>query len=222
MNNYILLLLLALPAFYNTQEAFKKNTFAVSCGYGIPHIYRYKLLNKLKNSATAEQNPDASLIYASKGRGPIYLKLEYGITNVLSIGLIFGQVKAEGSENLTYSYITNVRHPTVNTYSITTFRKSQSSFIGTFLNYHFVKHRKLDPYINFAVGFMKTDFDERIDVFYYSPGYSKFASKKSSSLYVGANVGLRFYLTSYFGIFGEIGYDGWSIYQAGIVFKTPN
>jgi len=174
----------------NAQSSSKeiaKNHQTISIGHGIGNVWK-SFLEKGVNIDN----------YVVKSSGPFNLEYEREVIKNFSVGAIISYSKIKGS------------------YNYNGFSFSDRLTIFTALarvNYHFINHKKLDPYVGGGCGYIYSKYQNNLNT--SSPnvpgefGYS-------------AQVGLNYFILNNVGLFGEVGYLGGSFVQMGFVLNlTP-
>jgi len=129
------------------------------------------------------------------------LSFDHAITDKLGIGNI-------GVGGIV-SYASSKYSDGVNTY------KSSGILVGIRGTYHFIlRSDKIDPYAGVMIGYVFTN--NTLPAYSYSPyGFSA----KSSGVVPGFFAGIHYYFQPAFGVYGEVGYDGFSIVNLGVAFR---
>jgi len=160
----------------------KKYTQTISIGHGIGNIWK-SFLEKgisIKN-------------YKIKSTGPINLQYDYVMFKNFSVGAIVSYSQIKGS------------------YNNSGFVFSDQLTIFTALarvNYHFIKHKKLDPYLGGGIGYVYSKYQNNLNTK---------STNVPGELGYSAQVGINYFMFKNFGLFGEAGYVGGSFFQLGVV-----
>jgi predicted porin len=187
------------------EKTTKRKKHSISFGYG------YQLDTKWWRSEIEKLN-----FNSPKSTNDVYVKYEHALNKQVGIGLDLGFIKVDKDEFGIFA-------PRFETFAYT----AKASRILASVHYHFLKSTKFDPYINIEGGFyaMKT---ERL---YYSHDPNPLNSlgfppaplirnvikkSKTSGVDFIAGIGMRYFFSKNFGIFGETGVNK-SIFQAGII-----
>jgi hypothetical protein len=137
-------------------------------------------------------------IYGDALIPPISISYEVGYNKKLSFGGQFGFATSEnlwvywdGSGGYKYSYI----------------------IIGARGTYHFLDHKKFDPYVGVFVGYSYV-----LSSWTGNENFKAFYSPSGNFLIFGTSLGCRYYLNPKLAVFGEVGY-GINMAAIGICFK---
>jgi hypothetical protein len=179
----------------------------ISFGYG------YKLDTKWWKDEIEKINFDPP-----KTTNDLYLKYEYKLNKNIGIGLDLGFMNVDKDEFGIFA-------PLFETSAYT----AKAIRILPSVNYHILNSSKFDPYINIEAGYyiMKTQL-----IHYYpdpnplnslgflpSPLIRETVKKsKTNGFDFSAGIGMRYFFSKNFGIFGEAGINK-SIFQTGLVVK---
>lgn len=196
------------------EKAFKEGTFNVTIGYGFPDMYKSIIRSLVVNSGNT---------YEVKGLGPAFLKAEYGVTKLIGIGANIGYQSISVTD--TYSYQDQIYNSTTGMYEYHTYEDVEkmtytSLSIAARINFHFGTGKRLDPYAGVGVGYSQKQYK-----FTYTTNNPSGLNSTPQSysgffpFYVGVTAGLRYYFTPNIGIYGEIGFDKWSLIQGGLAIK---
>jgi hypothetical protein len=137
------------------------------------------------------------------------LDVDIAITKKLGIGNIgIGGTVAYTSTSYNYD----------NGYGNTSY-KYNAILIGLRGTYHFMLNtdklkEKLDPYAGVLLGYIITNNPS----FQVGTGY--YGGTKASAFQPGIFAGAHYYFVQHFGVFAELGYNGFSIFTFGITLKT--
>jgi opacity protein-like surface antigen len=196
------------------EKAFKTGTFAFTVGYGFPDLYKSFIKSIVANSGVA---------YEVKGLGPAFLKVEYGVTKLIGLGAAIGYQSINVSD--TYSYQESTYNSTTGMYEYHNYEDVEkltytSLSIGARINFHFGTGKKLDPYAGVGVGYSQKQYK-----FTYTTNNPRGISTTPETysgiipFYFGITAGMRYYFTPNIGIYGEVGFDKWSLIQGGLAIK---
>lgn len=226
MKNTILILSIigfAIFPFQSRSQSYEDGHSYITVGYGFPNIFK-SLIKNSSDNYNYTQHPQGSSSFTTKatGYGPILLKYEHALTSLIGVGasLGFSDTKLMGTFNYQdYNYDPNTGNYYLVSYSDITKERFSSLSIGARLNFHFGTKEKLDPYAGIAGGYTKM---------FYSFSYSSnnpnnqvgpTSSYEGFPVYFAITAGLRYYFTENIGAYAEIGFDKWSIMQAGLAIK---
>lgn len=198
------------------EKAYKEGAINITVGYGFPNMYKsiYKAL--FTNNSTVS---NSDYTYEVKGIGPAFLKIEYGLSKLIGLGAVIGYSDVSVIETNTYdSY--NYTTSTYNTYHDKFIYKYTSLSIGARLNFHFATGKKLDPYAGIGAGYSRKEhkFSFSTD----NPNQltpTPVTFNAYFPVYFGITAGLRYYFTPNIGLYGEVGFDKWSVIQGGLAVK---
>jgi opacity protein-like surface antigen len=163
-----------------------KGNFIISHGYGFPSIIRVYLKNK------TDQNQ-----LSVKGKGPFLLKVEYMISNKLSVGVN----AAYNSTQL--SWMDDGYDPAILGNRPYEYGIKATEFSGTIRgNYHFKITKKFDWYAGIGFGYAKI----KLQTYTLAP-YNQFSVRYSfpRPYTFDITAGSRFFLTKHIGMFAEVG-----------------
>jgi len=179
----------------NEGGAFSKGSSYVNLGYGFGNIWKKTFtLNSGFYGGT----------YKVSTTGPYSLTYEYGISDKISVGIAGSYSQVKG----TYTAPTNL--PADNFVDkLTNFSVIVRS------NYHFGHSEKFDPYIGLGVGYYN---------FKYESKTGDGVNQSSTYVIPGAfgyngQLGARYFFSTNFGIFAEVGYVAGAFAQGGIALK---
>jgi opacity protein-like surface antigen len=165
----------------------KKHTQTISIGHGIGNIWK----SFLEKGVSIEN-------YKVKSVGPFNLEYEREVIKHFSVGTIISYSKIKGS------------------YDYNGFSFSDQLTIFTALariNYHFIKHKKLDPYVGGGCGYILSKYKNNLNTSSTNiPGEFGYS----------AQVGLNYFILNNVGLFGEFGYLGGSFVQLGFVLNLSS
>ena len=154
----------------------------IAFGHGIGNIWK----SFLEKGVSIEN-------YKIKSTGPINLQYDQEVFKNFSVGAIVSYSQIKGS------------------YNNSGFVFSDQLTIFTALarvNYHFIKHKKLDPYLGGGIGYVYSKYQNNLNTKNTNvPG----------ELGYSAQVGINYFMFKKFGLFGEAGYVGGSFFQLGVV-----
>lgn len=231
MKKILLILCCLLPIFllcqsnqpeitYSTNSFESKSNY-LNINYGFIDLYK-KDLNKLSSEVKNSNNfassfPLNNVTYDIKSLGPIFFKYEYGLSDDIGIGLTYRYYLANFTETYIYSETTNynsrIEYKDIGNYKIT------KNALAARLNYHFINEKKIDLFLGFSLGYSVLQYE-----YSYSstkPQHVPIQRFEFSEfpLYIGLNLGMRYYIDKNFGINFEVGYENQSIIQTGLVIK---
>lgn len=193
---------LAFTATNVNAQAFDEGKSIVSIGYGFPNLGA-SIFKSAYSGYTG---------YSVSGLGPVFAKYEYGLSENIGLGLVFGYSSFTVKWQDTY---TDLSTGQTNTYNWQL--KYSSPAFGVRFNYHFATKDKLDPYVGLAAGY-------RMGTATYSTddpaGTGNVVTFKTAiPLYFPITVGMRYYFTDNIGLYLELGLDKGSIMQGGLALK---
>lgn len=120
--------------------------------------------------------------------------VEYGVSDRISVGLGAGyssvELGVDGFDKIKYTGLA----------------------ISARGSYHFATSEKFDPYFGLSLGYVNVGFDAGDDD-------DIFGSTKASGIGWGGYIGARYYFSSTFGAFAELGATSFSILSAGVALK---
>jgi len=180
----VLQLFLGTPvnAQFTSKKLSKKHTQTLSIGHGIGNIWK----SFLEKGVNIEN-------YKIKSTGPINLQYEYEVFKNFRVGAIVSYSQIKGS------------------YNNSGFVFSDQLAIFTALarvNYHFISHKKLDPYFGGGLGYVYSKYQNNLNTS---------SSSVPGELGYSAQVGINYFMFKNFGLFGEADYVGGSFFQLGVV-----
>jgi opacity protein-like surface antigen len=161
---------------------FHNNRQTISLGHGIGNIWK----SFLEKGVNIEN-------YKIKSTGPINLQYEYEVFKNFRVGAIVSYSQIKGS------------------YNNSGFVFSDQLTIFTALarvNYHCIKHKKLDPYLGGGIGYVYSKYQNNLN--------TKSTNVPGEFGY-SAQLGINYFILKNFGLFGEAGYVGGSFFQLGVV-----
>jgi outer membrane protein W len=166
------------------KKHYENNRQTISIGHGIGNVWKSFL-----DKGVSIEN------YKIKSKGPINLQYDYIFFKNFSVGAIVSYSQIKGS------------------YNNSGFVFSDRLTIFTALarvNYHFIKHKKLDPYLGVGCGYILSKYQNNLNTSSTSvPGEFGYS----------AQVGLNYFILNNVGLFGEVGYLGGSFVQLGFVLN---
>ena len=177
----------------NAQAAFEEGKVTVSAGYGFVNVIQGLFSANVHTSETG---------YKSANFGPLHFKAEYGISDVVGVGLSVNYVKAGASYQ--------DQSVTGTPYTYEAGYNNLSALLR--FNFHIGNHEKVDPYIGTGIGY-------RTGNWYYEsndPNYTGDEIKGIQPLGFEAVFGLRYYVMENLGLYTEIGMAK-SLFQLGVV-----
>jgi outer membrane protein W len=188
------------------EPAYAQGASSVSVGYGF--VSPFKTLFKLSNAFGASSGVTAKF----SSLGPIGLTYEYGVSEKISVGM-----------QVAYGTLKNIQTEkdglgAGKDYIVTQKMDQISAIIRG--NYHLGSSDKFDPYIGLGLGYGNFKFkstsndpnDTPSDLAYYNisvPG----------ALGITGQVGAKYYFSSNFGAYAELGYLAGSFAQLGLTVK---
>lgn len=185
----------------NTINAFQEAKSYISLGYGYSILNSGMVLNLL--------DEDVSSNVSASSFGPVVLKYEYAVTETIGIGASFGY----SSLNLTE---TNIVESGGMIHKYTYSYKGPKITASARINYHFLEHKVIDPYIGFGFGFRQRTIS------YESNDPSDLDSgiiyRTLFPVAAEATIGSRFIFSKHLGAFIEMGVAHGFI-QGGLVGK---
>ena len=198
------------------QEAFGKGKIVVTAGYGVPY------LASLGNKALYKNNEASTGLtsnnYTVRSTGPILIKTEYGLLKKLGIGIVIGYSGYSSSWNFVDG---NTYNPATGNYTTNTYKetlKQTSITIGTHINYHIVTTEKFDMYVGLGLGYSavtKTFSNNDLNA---NPYYT-YPVTTGIPVYFAVTYGVRYYFVPNVGIYAEVGWEKYSLAQAGVAVK---
>jgi opacity protein-like surface antigen len=196
------------------EKAFREGKFDFTVGYGFPDMYK-SFIKSIANSAGTN--------FEVKGLGPAFFKAEYGVTKLIGLGAAIGYQSISVTD--TYSYQESNYNSTTGMYEYHTYEDVEkltftSLSVAARINFHFGTGKRLDPYAGVGVGYSQKQYkftyttNNPSGLSYTPQTYSGFFP-----FYFGITAGLRYYFTPNIGIYGEVGFDKWSLIQGGLAVK---
>lgn len=196
------------------EKAFEQGTFNLTAGYGFPDMYKSFIKSIVNNSGNN---------YEVKGFGPVFAKVEYGVTKLIGLGVAVGYQSIGVSD--TYLYQESTYNSTTGNYEYHTYEEVEklqytSLSVAARINFHFGTGKRLDPFAGVGVGYSHKQY-----VFSYTtnnPNGLQSTPDTYSGIfpfYFGITAGVRYYFTPNIGIYGEVGFDKWSLIQGGLAIK---
>ena len=197
------------------RNCYAAGTTTITLGYGFPNIT--KMVWGSVYSAYDEVNVT--------GYGPLHLKAEYGLSDVVSLGVSVGYVHTQWDWTVEEGLWQNVStlDPYGNTiiqsqYITQTYKEGiiySALNVNVRANFHFLTTKKLDPYFGVGLGYNKATITTYSD----DPNYA-YNESISSPIPLGfeTTLGLRYYFTPNIGIYTEAGLSK-SILQGGLSIK---
>jgi hypothetical protein len=164
------------------KKYFQNHQQSLSIGHGIGNIWK----SFLEKGVNIEN-------YKIKSTGPINLQYDYVVFKNFSVGAIVSYSQIKGS------------------YNNSGFVFSDQLTIFTALarvNYHFIKHKKLDPYLGGGIGYVYSKYQNNLNTK---------STNVPGELGYSAQLGINYFILKNFGLFGETGYVGGSFFQIGVV-----
>ena len=170
------------------KKYYQNNTQTISIGHGIGNIWK----SFLEKGVNIEN-------YTIKTSGPINLQYDYIFFKNISVGAIVSYSQIKGS------------------YNNSGFVFSDRLTIFTALarvNYHFIKHKKLDPYFGGGCGYIYSKYQNNLNTS---------STNVPGEFGYSAQVGLNYFILNNIGLYSELGYLGGSFVQLGFVLNlSPN
>jgi opacity protein-like surface antigen len=182
-------------------QSFEKGNVLIGAGYGFGNFLKtgLKIFKPLPG-------------YSFSSLGPIYGKVEYGVSDNIGLGINFAYV--------THHAKWTFNNPTTgNPYTAHIDRIGYSA--NARLNYHFANGEKIDPYVGVGMGYRSAIWDIGDDDAQYDPeDLVTFMANNQSKASVGfeTTVGVRYYPIPTLGIFGEVGMAK-SFLQFGVNYR---
>lgn len=200
----ILIMALSVKTFAQDGEgAYQKGSNIVGLGYGF--LSPFKTLFKNLYPATG-------VTYKYTAFGPVGLTYENGISAKISVG---GQVA--------FSTLKNVRTEkdglgAGKDYVVTQKLNQVSAILRG--NYHFGNSAKFDPYIGLGLGYANFKFTSSSNDPTDTPSdLALFNISVPGAFGFTGQLGARYYVSSNFGLYAELGYLAGSFAQLGVVLK---
>jgi len=188
---FISVMLIFFETVVNAQSSSKKlsknHTQTISIGHGIGNVWK-SFLEKGVNIDN----------YVVKSSGPFNLEYEREVIKHFSVGAIISYSKIKGS------------------YNYNGFSFSDQLTIFTALarvNYHFINHKKLDPYFGGGCGYIYSKYQNNLNTS---------STNVPGEFGYSAQAGLNYFILNNIGLFGEVGYLGGSFVQLGIVLNLSS
>lgn len=163
---------------------FQKHRQTISLGHGIGNIWK----SFLEKGVSIDN-------YTIKSTGPINIQYDYEVFKNFSVGAIVSYSQIKGFYNKNGFVF-----------------EDQLAIFTAFarVNYHFIKHKKLDPYIGVGGGYVHSKYQNNLNTSSTSvPGEFGYS----------AQVGLNYFILNNVGLFAEVGYLGGSFVQMGFVLN---
>lgn len=179
----------------NEGGAFSKGSSYVNLGYGFGSIW--KSLFKLSAGFSGGT-------YKVSSTGPYSFTYEYGVSDKISVGVAASYSQVKG----TYTDPTNL--PADNYVD----KLTNFSVIARG-NYHFGHSEKFDPYIGLGLGYYNFKYESK-----YGDGVTTgniFAIPGAFGF--NGQLGAKYFFSTNFGIFAEVGYVAGGFGQGGIALK---
>lgn len=178
------------------KDAFADGKIVLSLGYGGPNTWK----NFAQAIIDSSENPTG---VTATGLGPIHFRGEIALSNsvglVASINYVSASVHWTSMNSSTYDIYNN------------SLERSSLSVLAR-LNFHFGVSEKVDPYFGFGMGYRTVTWRVSSD----DPGVSGFVPLPFIPFGFETTIGLRYYFTPGFGIYGETGISK-SVIQGGLV-----
>jgi hypothetical protein len=180
-----------------SENSFDEGKVVVSGGYGAPWL-----------SASVFSNYSSNTDYAIKSIGPVYMKLEYGVTNWVGIGFNWAYANAD----INYT-VADGNYIDKHTVSFATM-----SFLGR-VNFHFLPdNEKIDLYGGLGMGYRSGGWAYKSVS--TNPNYVPSNGTTPTIVPIGFEITLggRYYFTPNIGMYAEIGLAK-SPFQIGLCAK---
>lgn len=168
----------------SSKKLAKKHNQTISIGHGIGNVWK----TFLEKGVSIEN-------YKIKSVGPFNLEYEREVFKNFSVGAIISYSQIKGS------------------YNYNGFSFSDQLTIFTALarvNYHFIKHKKLDPYVGGGCGYIYSKYQNNLNTS---------STNVPGEFGYSAQAGLNYFILNNVGLFGEVGYLGGSFVQLGFVLN---
>ncbi len=207
----------------NKERAFEKGSFNINLGYGFPNLYKNLYKGFIVNATSIDNYQSSSqFAYTAQSTGPIFLKLEYALTKLIGLGIHLGYFNLRINETEQYRWL--VYDSSTSTYDYHNYndviKYNYSSLTAAArINFHYAKGEKLDAYSGVGIGYNYNVLTST------SSSDNPNATIRDPFTYVGIpyhfsiTTGLRYYFTPNFGIYGELGFEKWSLIQGGLAIK---
>ena len=183
--------------------AYYKGSSVVSVGVGVPNMMQ--VIGSLILPLTLAKD------YETSGKGPFYLRYDYGLGRKISIGVSVARVSATFTRY--YDSALGFGSSSPKYYQSLTVRNLA---VLARTNIHFGHYRMVDPYLGVAAGWNFYDVKEKSD----DPDRN--TDDPGLTVYDGLAIelvfGTRFFFNKHFGAYTELGW-GKSLLQAGILGK---
>lgn len=172
--------------------SFGQGTTVITAGYGFPNLFKstLKAFDAFSGSKTT-------------GWGPVSLGFEYGVSERIGVGV------QAGASSTTSKYDDGAGY------------KSEESLnalsILLRMNYHFANSPSFDPYLGIGAGY--NNFKYKFKDNDSDPSTDNTTFSYPIKIAVTGAVGARYYPSSSFGIYAEVGYVAGAVLQAGVVLK---
>ena len=179
-------------------DAWEEGAKVVTIGYGFPNMTK-----------TLFKTYEGFLDYKVSGIGPIHAKFDYGISDLIGLGLSFRY----SNSKVEWSYSDYDDNNNLVNYS----EGWKGSVIGVIarINFHFATSEKLDPYAGIGMGYVARSFE----YFNTQPGYINLVPFVFPIPFgMELTTGIRYYFSDNVGVYAEVGIGG-SIAQAGLALK---
>ncbi len=178
-----------------TEAQITKGSFVIEGYYGnsivaiMPNYYIYKIEN-----------------ISLKKLGPLGLRFEYMLTNVLGVGLdgVYREIRGK------YSYL-SIFNQEINV----SYVESKTRIMFR-MNFHFVKHKLFDAYAGYGVGYKNTNYN------FISTSNEDGSDGSNWLIYIPfafrISSGFRYFFTENIGIHAEVGIGGGSLITGGLSY----
>jgi outer membrane protein W len=168
----------------SSKKLVEKHTQTLSIGHGIGNVWK-TFLEKGVNIDN----------YVVKSSGPFNLEYEREVIKHFNVGAIISYSKIKGS----YNY---------NGFSFSDQLKIFTALVR--VNYHFIKHKKLDPYVGGGCGYIYSKYQNNLNTS---------STNVPGEFGYSVQAGLNYFIFNNIGLFGEVGYLGGSFVQLGFVLN---
>lgn len=195
--------LISMSANAQDDAAFSQGSSSVSVGYGF--ISPYKTLFKLSNSFFGDPNISTKF----KSMGPVGLTYEYGFSEKISGGIQIGYSKLENTQTEKDGISAGKDY-------IIKQELTQLSVIARG-NYHLGSSDKFDPYVGLGLGY--GNFKYKVSDNDTDPSDVLPTISVPGAFGITGQLGAKYYFSSNFGLYAEVGYLAGSFVQAGLTVK---
>lgn len=207
----------------NDGTAFRKGNIAITVGYGFPNLYKALHKSFIVNlNNLGDPYGTTTYAYSANAFGPTFLKVDYGVTKLIGLGLTAGYFNSNITQTATYTvseYNSSTSTYIDKTYQDVTKYTYSSLSIGARINFHFGTGEKLDPYAGVALGYSSNTVKQTYSTNNPNATVSAPYNRTGIPTHFAITVGMRYYFTPNIGIYGELGFDKWSLIQGGLAIK---